>query len=85
LRQLTAPHGWGNPAGRVNTPTRPVLPLEGAGRAQARAFEWTGTKIRLAEWPLAVQMGSIMNHALAHQAAFCPQRTALEHFAPSIS
>jgi len=40
LRQLTAPHGWGNPAGRVNTPTRPVLPLEEAGRAQARAFEW---------------------------------------------
>jgi len=30
--QLVAPHGWGNPAGRVNTPASPVLPLEGAGR-----------------------------------------------------
>ena len=32
LRQLMAPHGWGNPAGRVDTPASPVLPLEGAGR-----------------------------------------------------
>jgi len=31
-RQLVAPHGWGNPAGRVDTPAIPVLPLEGAGR-----------------------------------------------------
>ena len=32
--QLVAPHGWGNPAGRVSvgTPAGPVLPLEGAGR-----------------------------------------------------
>jgi len=27
-----APHGWDNPAGRVDTPASPVLPLEGAGR-----------------------------------------------------
>ena len=26
------PHGWGNLAGRVDTPASPVLPLEGAGR-----------------------------------------------------
>jgi len=31
-RQLVAPHGWGNPAGRVDTPASPALPLEGAGR-----------------------------------------------------
>jgi len=28
LQQLMAPHGWGKPAGRVNTPASP----EGAGR-----------------------------------------------------
>ena len=27
-RQLVAPHGWGNPAGCVDTPASPVLPLE---------------------------------------------------------
>ena len=32
LRQLVAPHGWDNPAGRVGTPASPVLLLEGAGR-----------------------------------------------------
>ena len=26
LRQLVAPHGWGYPAGRVDTPGSPVLP-----------------------------------------------------------
>jgi len=31
LRQLVVPLGWGNPAGRVDTPASPVLPLEGAG------------------------------------------------------
>ena len=30
--QLVAPYGWGNPAGRVDTPASPALPLEGAGR-----------------------------------------------------
>ena len=30
--QPMALHGWGNPAGRVNTPASPVPPLEGAGR-----------------------------------------------------
>jgi len=30
--ELVAPHGWGNPAGRVNTPASPALPLDGAGR-----------------------------------------------------
>jgi len=29
---LVAPHGWGNPAGRVDTAASPVLLLEGAGR-----------------------------------------------------
>ena len=28
LWQLVARHGWGNPAGRVDTPASPVLPLE---------------------------------------------------------
>jgi len=28
LRQLAAPHEWGNPAGRVDTPASPVLALE---------------------------------------------------------
>jgi len=36
LRQLVVPHGWGNPAGRVDTPASPVLPLEGAGREARR-------------------------------------------------
>ena len=27
------PHGWGNPAGRVDTPASPVLPLEGSWAA----------------------------------------------------
>ena len=32
-----APHGWGNPAGRVDTPTSPVLPLEGPGHVTQRS------------------------------------------------
>ena len=40
LRQLMAPHGWGNPARRVNTPASPVLPLEGAGRIAPSASGW---------------------------------------------
>ena len=34
--QLVAPHGWGDPAGRVDTPASPVLPLEGAGCQEER-------------------------------------------------
>ena len=34
--QLMAAHGWGIPAGRVNTPESPVLPLQGAGRGGVR-------------------------------------------------
>ena len=30
LRQLMAPHGWGNPAGRVGTPVGPVTPPGGS-------------------------------------------------------
>jgi hypothetical protein len=37
LRQLVAPHGLGNLAGRAVTPASPVLPLEGAGRGMAVA------------------------------------------------
>ena len=33
MELLVATDGWGNPAGRVNTPVSPVLPLEGAGRS----------------------------------------------------
>ena len=33
MRQLIAVHGWGNPAGRVDTPASPVLPLEGGAVA----------------------------------------------------
>ena len=29
-RQLVMPHGWRNPAVRVDTPVSPVLPLEGS-------------------------------------------------------
>ena len=40
--------------------------LDVVGRPTVSVFVVTCT-----EWAFAVQMGSIMNHALAHQAAFC--------------
>jgi len=39
LRQLVAPHGSGNLAGRVGTPASPVLPLERAGRSLYPSME----------------------------------------------
>jgi len=47
-RKLVAPHGWGSPAGRVDTPASPVLPLEGAGIAELEllwAHEYRGTPL----------------------------------------
>ena len=48
--QLVAPHGWGNPAGRVETPASPVLPLGGswactASRATASSVGTEGTAV----------------------------------------
>jgi hypothetical protein len=33
LRQLMAPHGWRNAAGRINTPASPLLPVKRGGAA----------------------------------------------------
>ena len=34
LAAASGANAWGNPAGRVDTPASPALPLEGAGRGR---------------------------------------------------
>ena len=53
LRQRVAPHGWGSPAGRVDTTACPVLPLEGAG-----CMHPNRVRPYVPETPFAVRMGS---------------------------
>ena len=51
LRQLVAPHGWGNPAGRVGTFVSPALPLEGAGRVESEDNSAaTRAELNVGEW-----------------------------------
>jgi len=62
--QLMDPQGWGNPAGRVDTPASPVLPLKGAGRL-SRWLNNTATCGARPSWlPLGVSISDSSSEEL---------------------
>lgn len=45
VEYVVAPHGWGNPAGRMGTLPSPVLPLKGAERGTEEAMSSRGRTV----------------------------------------